>query len=432
MAMSKQQGDPAAFLDLVGPDLSACVFARLHDPADLARAATVSRPWRRFVEGNGFLKKACVRKFPELAVLAGAVEVRRSPAPSPGPSAEANEHRIYSHLYGALVPDARPAVDCILHCIGASSTDNFPDETIDNTLEPQDRVNNRFSYWSSAGQDDPDVPETLTYRLGSDICVVDEIRIQPFKAFFQIGHPIYSSKMVRFRMGHCKLPRRSESFITDDDDNQAVIADENYIWTYTSPEFLMFQENKLQTFKLPRPVLCIGGVVKIELLGRVQKQATDDRYYICVCHAQVVGRSLSPVFMVDINDSGGNAILKHLPEAKNLTVTEVVQDSATDSQEWKDALASYREMRHLVTLMNVLQEGPAHPAQDLHGDGDGDALLQEIQEMQGDANLLQQLQVDAQLLYLLQDGVLQLQDEDGLQAMEEDDDGGVSDNDPFA
>lgn len=60
-------------------------------------------------------------------------------------------------------------------------------------------------------------------------------------AFFQIGHPIYSSKMVRFRMGHCKLPRRSESFITDDDDNQAVIADENYIWTYTSPEFLMFQ-----------------------------------------------------------------------------------------------------------------------------------------------------------------------------------------------
>lgn len=138
------------------------------------------------MEGNGFLKKVCIRKFPELAVLTGAVEVRRSPAPSPEPSggAEAREHRIYSHLYGALVaagPDARPAVDCILHCIGASSTDNFPDETIDNTLEPQDRINNRFSYWSSAGQDDPDVPETLTYRLGSDICVIDEIRIQPFK-----------------------------------------------------------------------------------------------------------------------------------------------------------------------------------------------------------------------------------------------------------
>lgn len=147
--------------------------------------------------------------------------------------------------------------------------------------------------------------------------------------------------------------------------------------------------------------------------------------------------------MVNINDSAGYAILKYLPGAENLTTAEVMQDSATDSQEWKDALASYREMRHLATLMNVLHEGPAHPPQDLQGDAPhllhGDALLQEIQEMQGDANLMQQLQVDAQLLYLLQDGVLQLQDdvlqdEDGLQAMEEDDadGGGVSDNDPFA
>lgn len=50
--------------------------------------------------------------------------------------------------------------------------------------------------------------------------------------------------------------------------------------TLLMPSNLVLQENKLQTFKLPRPVLCIGGVVKIELLGRVQKQATDDRYYI--------------------------------------------------------------------------------------------------------------------------------------------------------
>jgi hypothetical protein len=150
------------------------------------------------------------------------------------------------------------------------------------------------------------------------------------------------------------------------------------------------------------------------------------------------------VFMVNINDSAGYAILEHLPEAKNLPAEEVMQDSASDSQEWKDALASYREMRHLATLMNVLHEGPVHPAQDPQGDAPhfphGEALLQEIQAMQGDANLMQQLQVDAQLLYLLQDGVLQLQDdvlqdEDGLQAMEEDDaddGGGVSDNDPFA
>lgn len=42
----------------------------------------------------------------------------------------------------------------------------------------------------------------------------------------------------------------------------------------------LFQENELQSFKLPCSVLCIGGVVKVELLGRVQKQRDDDLYYI--------------------------------------------------------------------------------------------------------------------------------------------------------
>lgn len=40
------------------------------------------------------------------------------------------------------------------------------------------------------------------------------------------------------------------------------------------------QENALQSFKLPKPVVCLGGILRIELLGRVQKQAIDDLYYI--------------------------------------------------------------------------------------------------------------------------------------------------------
>ena len=36
------------FLDWVGPDTSSCIFQLLDDPADLARAAAVSRSWRRF------------------------------------------------------------------------------------------------------------------------------------------------------------------------------------------------------------------------------------------------------------------------------------------------------------------------------------------------------------------------------------------------
>jgi hypothetical protein len=345
--------------DWVGLDTSTCVFHRLDDPADLVRATAVSRSWRQFVIDNEFCKSLCLRICPEVASFTRVVEVTRSPPPAAESSHDAEqrsrekEHGIYSRLGGALVSTTQPSAGCILHCIGASSTDNFPSESMENTLEPQDRVNHLPSYWSSGGADDPNEPESLTYRLNSDLCIIDEIRIQPFKAYFQLGHPIYSPKAVRIRMGHSKLPPGSESFVTYDDENMEVIADENYVWTYTSPEFPMLQEDVLQSFKLPRPAICIGGVVKIALLGRVQKQALDDRYYICVCHAKVMGRSLSPDFMVDISDPDGYSILKYLPGTRDLNADDIMPYDAADSLEWHSLVARYRQMRHL-TMMNLL------------------------------------------------------------------------------
>ncbi|OEL29855.1 F-box protein [Dichanthelium oligosanthes] len=351
------------FLDWVGPDTSTCIFQLLDDPADLARAAAVSRSWRRFVIENEFCKSLCRRICPEVANFTRTVVVTRtSPRASSESSRDADfrsrerDHVVYSYLGGALV-SANPSMNCILHCIGASSTDNFPEETVDNTLEPRDRVNHRASYWSSGGQDDTDVPESLTYRLNSDLCIIDEVRIQPFKAYFQPDNPIYSAKAVRIRMGHSKLPPGKESFVTDENENQKAIADENYMWTYTSPEFPMLQENVLQTFKLPRRVLCIGGVVKFELLGRMQKQATDDKYYICVCHAQAMGRSLSPEFMVDTSDPADYSILKYLPGASNLVIEDILNGDAKDS-EWHSLVARHRQMRHLA-MVNMLL-GPVH------------------------------------------------------------------------
>ncbi|RLN19277.1 F-box protein [Panicum miliaceum] len=58
-------------------------------------------------------------------------------------------------------------------------------------------------------------------------------------------------------MGHSKLPPGEESFVTDENENRKAIADEKYVWTYTSPEFPMLQP-----------------AVKIELLGRIEKQAS--------------------------------------------------------------------------------------------------------------------------------------------------------------
>ncbi|CAN6308287.1 unnamed protein product [Urochloa humidicola] len=364
-AMEVEDGARSDFLDWVGHDTSSTIFHLLDDPADLARAAAVSRAWRRFVIDNGFCKTLCQRICPEVAIFTRAVVVTRSPPPRASESsrdaesrARERDHAVYSYLGGALASAAKPSVDCILRCIGASSTDNFPEETIDNTLEPRDRVRHRASYWSSGGHDDPDAPESLTYRLNSDLCIIDEFRVQPFKAYFQPGDPIYSAKAVRIRLGHSKLPPGAESFVTDENENLRAIADENYMWMYTSPEFPMLQENVLQTFKLPRPVLCIGGVVKIELLGRIQKQATDQRFYICVSHAQVKGRSLLPEFMVDISYPADYSVLKYLPGASNARVEDILIGDTKDATEWHSLVTRYRQMRHMAMVDMLLE--PVH------------------------------------------------------------------------
>ncbi|CAL4920411.1 unnamed protein product [Urochloa decumbens] len=356
--MEVEDGARWDFLDWVGHDTSSCIFKLLDDPADLARAAAVSSAWRRFVIDNQFCKALCHRMCPEVATFTRAVVVTRSPESTRHADSRARDrdHAVYSYLAGALASAAKPSVDCILRCIGASSTDNFPEETIDNTLEPSDRVRHRASYWSSGGHDDPDAPESLMYRLNSDLCIVDEFRLQPFKAYFQPGDPIYSAKAVRIRLGHSKLAPGAESFVTDGNENLGAIADENYMWMYTSPEFPMLQENVLQTFKLPRPVLCIGGVVKIELLGRLQKQATDQKYYIC--HAQVLGRSLSPEFMVDISYPADYSILKYLPGASNVRVEDILNGDPKDSTEWHSLVTRYRQMRHMAMVDMLL--GPVH------------------------------------------------------------------------
>lgn len=289
---------------------SAAVFTFLDHPADLARASAVSRSWRRFVVRNGFSKIQCLRLCPEASNFTRII-TKQAIASASESDAE-HQHRAYMHLsYALLLDDPQ---DCIIRCIGASTTDNFPEETIQNTLVPTDWVAMmRPSYWSSAGHFDPAVPECLFYRLRSDLCLVQQINIQPFRAFFQYGDPIYSAKYVRFQMGYPKTPLPSQLLVSHDNEGQ-LAADDNYIWTYTSPQFPMLQESVLQSFKLPRAVLCIGGVVKIEFLGRVQKQEMDDLYYICISHVQIVGIPLPRELGVDPYKNG--VVLKYYPDTR--------------------------------------------------------------------------------------------------------------------
>ncbi|XP_041008247.1 F-box protein At4g00755-like isoform X4 [Juglans microcarpa x Juglans regia] len=304
------------FLQLLGPDVSTAILNHLDDPSDLVRACSVSRSWHRF--GPTKLNGDNSSEWERLK----------------------RDHRVYAFLARGLSPSIR--TDCLSEPISASSTDNYPDESIRNTLEPGDRVENRASYWSSEGENDPNVPETLTYTLVANLCVVTEIRVQPFQAFFQYGFPIYSSKAVRFRMGY---PRRPLEF-----NNDKLASHEwgdEIIWTYTSPEFPMAQENFLQAFKLPEPVLCIGGILQVELLGRVQRQEMDELYYICVSHVQVLGRPLLQPFDIEVLDPSGLCAL-------NYNLKTQCYESSTQSHE-TEAAAHVRRFTDI--LMQLLGNG---------------------------------------------------------------------------
>ncbi|KAJ4777332.1 F-box protein [Rhynchospora pubera] len=332
-------------LEWLGPDASTSVFSYLNDPADLVRATAVSRSWRQFIITNGLSKTLCMKLCPEVSYFTGIKEVATSTKKAKQDCSSSDkewreherDHKIYIYLSSHLVTP-RGTNNCISYCIGASSTDNYPEEIIENTLD------STLSYWSSSGQVDPTVLESLTYQLNFDLGFVDKISIQPFKAFFQLDDPIYSSKYVRFKMGYSKSPNMSTNFKLD---QGRLTADENYVWTYISPEFPMlqvimkqlfiilsvcnvhqhlvrgiFQEDIQQAFRLPRPALCIGGVVKIEFLGRIQKQDMDDLFYICIRNVQVKGRALSPVLGVDLSEIKGGCVLKYCPSAWRAAVLD--------------------------------------------------------------------------------------------------------------
>ncbi|PIA49605.1 hypothetical protein AQUCO_01300412v1 [Aquilegia coerulea] len=318
------------FIQLLDPDVSTNILSCLDDPADIVRVSCVSRSWHHFVIENGFSKRLCLKLFPEVSSATNAIEVDDMIEPVKVGSSDSKvlensekNHRIYTILARGFSPTLR--TDCISEAIYATSTDNDPEENISNTLEPRDKIDERSSYWSSEGESDDRVPERLTYRLSSKLCLITEINIQPFQAYFQYGFPIYSAKAVRFWMGHRKSPLETRTN-TDEDH-----VDGYYVWTYVSPEFPMIQENCLQKFKLPNPVLCVGGFLQIELLGRVQRQEMDGLFYICVSHVQVVGRPLLPTFDAEVLNHSGKCVVKYCPEGESTSSTKSCEGDSGES-----------------------------------------------------------------------------------------------------
>ncbi|KAK2976701.1 hypothetical protein RJ640_013957, partial [Escallonia rubra] len=162
---------------------------------------------------NGLCKQLCVKYFPQLPVVAGVVE----------PSSRKEWTLDLAYIWNG----------------NASSTDRYLDESIVNTLDPRERFLGGYSFWLSKAHSDPDVPESLIYKLNASFCIITEINIKPFLAYFQPGLPIYSAKSLRFRVGHLKSSTDVESDRVQFPTEQWV--DDKFIWTYTSQEFSMTQ-----------------------------------------------------------------------------------------------------------------------------------------------------------------------------------------------
>lgn len=49
-------------------------------------------------------------------------------------------------------------------------------------------------------------------------------------------------------------------------------------WVWESPAYEVRSLDELQRFPIP-PTLCVGGYLRVELLGKRQRQAADDQFY---------------------------------------------------------------------------------------------------------------------------------------------------------
>ncbi|KAI3960566.1 hypothetical protein MKW92_042250 [Papaver armeniacum] len=220
------------FLPLLNHDLSLKIFSYLDEPADVVRASSVSHSWRTFVIANGVSKSLCLRWCPETPCAIKAIEEDNIIEPlkvetngNVGMEKLKKNHRVYAFLARGV--DYYVTNDCISEAICASTTDNFLEENIRNTLV----LNRGASYWSSARESNPDLPEMLTYKLVPELRFITKIRVQLNQA---------SVKAVRFRMGHFRTPERETDLVGDYEARPRSIED-HVVWTYTSEKFPVLQ-----------------------------------------------------------------------------------------------------------------------------------------------------------------------------------------------
>ncbi|XP_051124496.1 F-box protein At4g00755-like [Andrographis paniculata] len=226
------------------------------------------------------------------------------------------QHKVFNYLLSALSKANINPKDIVQYVIGASSTRNYPKDSVVNVLLPSDLFYYQASQWSSTGHTHGDVCESILFKLDGGICIVTHVDIQPFQVRSHEGDLIFSASSVRFKMGQASFPRSLNINVANLPLNH--INDEWCTWRYTSPEFPMEQRYELQTFKLPEPVLCVGGFLKVELIGMAERDTEDNMYYHRLMSVNIYGHSLKPAFDVRTTEGGEMQVTCNASEVHNV------------------------------------------------------------------------------------------------------------------
>ncbi|KAL9240427.1 hypothetical protein vseg_014649 [Gypsophila vaccaria] len=292
------------FMERLETDTSMKIIMSLEDARDLAAISGVSKSWRRFVIKNGLSRQLCLKLCPDLSKIVDVAELTGKPQRDDDnstpeiPLSLTRDHRVFSLLSRRLT--SFPTNCLIRDAICSSSPDILPENSINNTLTGPD-------FWRSKGESNHSIPESLVYELRADFCVISELHVLPFQAYDEPGRPTYCAEVIRFSIGRRKPSLMPGSFRFS---TAQRYDDDMFVWTYTSPEFPMAQAYGIQRFQLPRPVLCMGSILKVELLGRVQKSYLDGLYYFCMSRVQATGWNLRPEFYFHVLDDTGSCILR--------------------------------------------------------------------------------------------------------------------------
>lgn len=182
-----------------------------------------------------------------------------------------------------------------------------------------------------------DAEDEVTYRLAAEVCVVHSVQLRPYRAEvrraifcchivadtrtgwmlrlqWQQGAPIYAPLAVRVHL----------TSLSEDAGGYGLKAHA----PYASEAFPVAHADELQTFTLPRPVLCVGGVLRLQLLGRAQRQRADNRWYVCLVHVRCRG---TPLYGWAWSDAQGRLV--YTPRDDQVSSSAEEDDSDTSDSE---------------------------------------------------------------------------------------------------